>query len=287
MIPAEKMSSVFAIKPITDENFEILRSIVYRETGIRLTDLKKSLLQSRLLRRLRALGLVSYSEYTDYIRDNYDSEIMDFINAVTTNKTEFFRENQHFVFMKEVALPELEKKERKHIRIWSAGCSTGEEPYSIAIILNEYFQSNIPDVKILATDIDTQVLEKGLQGIYTQEQLADMDRSYKIQYFEPVLIDGKQKFRVKDKLKDLIVFKRLNFLDEAYPMKGKFEIIFCRNVVIYFDKPTQKKLFQRFYHYLSDDGYLCVGHSENLSGISESFQHIGRTVYRKVPLEAK
>jgi len=279
---SEKMSAMFAIKPINDDDFELLRGIVYRETGIRLSDLKKSLLQSRILRRLRSLGLASYSDYTRYINENYDSEIMEFINAVTTNKTEFFRENQHFEFLHEVALPELEQKERKHIRIWSAGCSTGEEPYSMAITLNEYFGSHIPDVKILATDIDTQVLEKGLNGIYTEEQLVDVDRSYITRYFESVVIDGHKKLRAKDALRDLIVFKRLNLLDETFPMKGKFDVIFCRNVVIYFDKPTQKKLFQKFFHYLSDDGYLCVGHSENLSGLSESFQHIGKTVYRKV-----
>jgi chemotaxis protein methyltransferase CheR len=279
---ALKESSFYTLKQLTNEQFEFLRGIVYKETGIKLSDLKRSLLQSRLMRRLRLYGFNEYQEYIDYLRDHYDDEIMDFINAITTNKTEFFRENQHFEYLKDIVFPELEKKNIRKLRIWSAGCSTGEEPYTLAMTVSEYFSDRIKDIKILATDIDTQVLEKGCSGIYTAEQVAGIDRGILQRHFSIGTGDNKGKFKIKDATRKLIVFKRLNLLDPEYPMRGKMNIIFCRNVVIYFDKPTQKTLFERMYDYLEDDGYLFVGHSENLSGITMKFQHIGKTIYRKV-----
>jgi chemotaxis protein methyltransferase CheR len=272
---------MYALKQLTTEQFDVLRGVVYKETGIKLSDLKRSLLQSRLMRRLRLYGFSEYQEYIDYLREHYDDEIMDFINAITTNKTEFFRENQHFEYLKEKVLPEFEEKKKRKLRIWSAGCSTGEEPYTIAMTVSEYFRDRLPDVKILATDIDTQVLEKGCRGVYSSEQISGIDRGVLQRYFYAGTGENKGKFRVKDETRKLIVFKRLNLLDTEYPMRGKMNIIFCRNVVIYFDKPTQKTLFERMYDYLDDDGYLFVGHSENLSGITDKFTHLGQTIYRK------
>jgi chemotaxis protein methyltransferase CheR len=279
-IEAENRSLV--LKQLSDEEFEMLRGVVYRETGIKLSDLKRSLLQSRLLRRLRSLGLHEFSVYIEYLRDNYNDEIINFINAITTNKTEFFRENQHFDYLTDIVFAEIKKTKKNRIRIWSAGCSTGEEAYSIAITASEYFNNQIPDLKILATDIDTQVLEKGYSGIYSFDQISGIHSNLIKKYFAKGKDENEGVFKIKDSLKNLIVFKRLNLLDQMYPMKGKFDIIFCRNVVIYFDKATQKKLFERFYDYLSDDGYLFVGHSENLSGITDKFRHLGKTVYKKV-----
>ncbi|HEY1405326.1 MAG TPA: protein-glutamate O-methyltransferase CheR [Spirochaetota bacterium] len=264
---------------LSDEEFEFFRAIVYRETGIKLTDLKRSLLQSRLMRRMRDLHLSSFSDYAEYVQSSYSEEIINFINAITTNKTEFFREEQHFEILLSSILPEFDSKGKRSLRIWSAGCSTGEEPYSIAMtLLRHYGNLGSRDVRILATDIDTQVLQKGLAGIYKSDQVADMDPSLIRNYFLPNR-DGS--FRIIEEAQKIITFKRLNLLDAEYPMKKKFNCIFCRNVIIYFDKPTQRALFERFNAYLEDDGYLFVGHSENLSGLSDRFKLIGRTVYKK------
>ncbi|MGL4370626.1 MAG: CheR family methyltransferase, partial [Spirochaetota bacterium] len=259
------MAGLFPIQELSDDEFNYFRGIVYSETGINLSEMKRSLLQSRLLRRLRKLSLERYSQYREYLEENYSAELIDFINAITTNKTDFFREEQHFDFMTETVLPGLVAADKKRIRIWSAGCSTGEEPYSIAITIREFFgESSFPDIKILATDIDTQVIEKGMSGIYKEDSLQGMDTAVARKYFLKGTGSNAGLFRVKDSIRSLITFNRLNLLDFNYPMKGKFDIIFCRNVVIYFDKPTQKKLFEYMYEFLDDEGYLCVGHSENL-----------------------
>jgi chemotaxis protein methyltransferase CheR len=276
------MDAPFSLKQLDDSEFDFFRSIVYKETGIRLSDLKKSLLQSRLLRRMRELKMHQYSGYADYLKDNYDDEILNFINAVTTNKTEFFRENQHFEYLKETLLPQFINAGKKKLRFWSAGCSTGEEPYTLAMTLREHFATvPFPDIKILATDIDTQVLQKGIDGVYKSELVSDIDMNLLKKYFARGTGERQGLFKVKNCLSDLITFKRLNLLDSVYPMKGRFNVIFCRNVVIYFDKPTQKALFDRFHEYLEDDGFLFVGHSENLSGLTDKFRLVGKTIYRK------
>lgn len=274
------MANFTNIKQLTNSEFEYFRDIVYNESGIKLSDKKIALMQSRIMRRLRSLQLSNYSMYKNYLSDNYDDEIIHFINAVTTNKTDFFRENQHFEYLSDVVLPELSKK-YKTIKAWSAGCSTGEEPYSIAITLNEFAEKNKIDVKILATDIDTAVLEHAYAGIYKYETVQNVKMDVLKKYFYRGRGDNEGFFRIKDFLKKTITFKRLNFQMEKYPMKKKFNVIFCRNVIIYFDKETQKKLFEKFYNYLEDDGYLFIGHSENLTGVSDKFIHLGRTIYKK------
>jgi len=273
------MTNQFAMTPLTDGEFEYFRSIVYRETGINLSDMKKSLLQSRLMRRMRELRLYTYSDYAHFMEGRYHDELIYFINAVTTNKTEFFRESQHFEVLLDKVFPEFDSEGKKTIRIWSAGCSTGEEPYSIAMTVFQHYKAqSSASVKILATDIDTQVLQTAVSGVYKEDQISDMDPSLIRKY----MVAGKEGvYRVNEEVRKMITFKRLNLLDEDYPMKKKFNCIFCRNVVIYFDKPTQKCLFEKFYDYLEDDGYLFVGHSENLSGLTDKFKLIGRTVYRK------
>lgn len=268
---------------LTEEEFVKFRDIVYKESGISLSDVKKILLQSRLMKRLRFLNLNNFSDYYNYLIDNYNEEKINFINSITTNKTDFFRENDHFEFMKTYILPAFEAKGEREIRIWSAGCSTGEEPYTIGITLFEYFkEKKAPLFKILATDIDTQVLEKGLNGIYTEDQVAAIEENFLKEYFLKGKEDNKGLFKVKDFLKNIVFFRRLNLLIDDYPMKKKFDVIFCRNVIIYFDKETQKKLFDNFLRYLKDDGYLLVGHSENISNVTDKFYLAGRTIYKKV-----
>lgn len=268
---------------LEDHDFNRLRDIVYKEAGIKLSDVKKILMQSRLMKRLRELRLDSFAEYYDYLIENYNEEKINFINLITTNKTDFFRENDHFEFMKNVLLPEYQRRGMKEIRIWSAGCSTGEEPYTIAMVVSEFFgTSNPPEILILATDIDTQVLQKAKNGIYSEDHLATVDQKYLKKYFIQGTGENEGYYQVSNSLKELIYFRRLNLLQDEYPMKKQFDIIFCRNVIIYFDRETQKKLFAKFYHYLKDDGCLLIGHSENITSITNQFMLAGRTIYRKV-----
>jgi chemotaxis protein methyltransferase CheR len=271
------------IKQLDQEQFLFFRDIVYRESGIKMNEAKTALLQSRIMRRMRILNLNSYDAYMKYLQNNYDDEITNFINAMTTNKTDFFREGQHFEYLKSVVFPEFESAGKKEIRIWSAGCSTGEEPYTIAMTVHDYFRDrkNI-NLKILATDIDTQVLTKAYEGIYKADVLAELKADYLKEYFFRGTGANAGSFKVKPFLHDMITFRRLNLLDGQFPMKNRINIIFCRNVIIYFDKETQKRLFEKMYNVLADDGYLFIGHSENLSNVNPNFRHLGRTIYRKV-----
>ncbi|MBN2039825.1 MAG: protein-glutamate O-methyltransferase CheR [Spirochaetes bacterium] len=274
------MTSFF--KEISDTEFDLLRNVIFKESGISLTDKKKALIQSRLIKRLRILNLDSYKTYYDYLIQNYNNEIENLINSITTNKTDFFREIKHFEFIKEKILPDFEKNGIKKIRIWSAGCSTGEEPYSIAVIFSEYYKDKkMPDIKILATDIDTNVLMSGKAGIYRNEVLEAVSTDIMHKYFKRYNDEKINSWIISDSIKEMVYFRRLNLLDEEYPMNKKFDLIFCRNVIIYFDGNTRNKVINRFYDYLNDDGYFFAGHSENLSHFSDKYYLIGNTIYKK------
>ncbi|HRX15038.1 MAG TPA: protein-glutamate O-methyltransferase CheR [Spirochaetota bacterium] len=275
------MSPLPILDKLTDDEFAFFKAIVYREAGIKLSDMKVALLQSRIMRRMRALQISTFRDYRNYLNDYYQDEIVDFINAVTTNKTEFLRENKHFDFMLSTALPNFEKSNREEIRIWSAGCSTGEEPYSIAVTCCEYFNKNKIPVKILATDIDTQVLIQGYTGIYPKNTIDVFTPTIQQRYFNAINTEKGVQYQIVPEVKKMITFKRLNLLDNTYPMRKKFDIIFCRNVIIYFDKDTQRVLFEKMYNYIADDGFLFIGHSENLSGVNSNFKSVGHTIYRK------
>jgi len=185
--------------------------------------------------------------------------------------------------MKTVALPQIERSSPDEIRIWSAGCSTGEEPYTIAITMLEYFGARkAPGIKILATDIDTQVLEKAQKGLYSEDQVGAMPAALIKKYFSPGMEGRDAVYEVKDEVKKLVFFRHLNLRMEEYPMQKQFDIIFCRNVIIYFDKAMQAGVFRRFYSFLKDSGFLMIGHSENISNISNDFMLIGNTIYKKV-----
>lgn len=278
--PAHRQG-LFALE-LRDREFGFFREVIYRECGIKLTEMKKALMQARLMKRLRELNMRDYSEYRDYVIENYSSEIVNLINCITTNKTDFFRESNHFDFMHNVVLPEFEKLGKKSLRIWSAGCSTGEEPYTIAITLFEYFRDRrMPDIKILATDIDTQVIEKGRNGVYKADIIDVIEPEIAKRYFLKGKGDNEGFFRIKEFVRDIVYFRRLNLLDETFPMKRMFDIILCRNVIIYFDRESQKKLFANFYRHLHDDGYLFVGHSETLTGITDKFNFVKNTIYKK------
>jgi chemotaxis protein methyltransferase CheR len=266
-----------------DADFKFIINLVFEKTGINIQPHKKNMIYSRIARRIRKLNLNNFKDYCEYLtsQDNPD-EIVDFINAVTTNLTKFFRENHHFEHLKEVGLPAVigSNFQRRRLRIWSAGSSTGMEAYSIAMVLRDVLKDvDNWDVKILATDIDTNVLKIGQVGEYKLDDLEDVPKKYLNEYFEINNIEKKGK--VKDSLRGLVHFKQLNFIDN-WPVKGPFDIIFCRNVVIYFKKETQKIIFEKFANVISKEGFLYVGHSETLQNVTDRFKLIGKTIYKKV-----
>jgi chemotaxis protein methyltransferase CheR len=276
------MDNLYGLRELKDEDFLHFKKVIFQETGIKLSEMKKALVQSRLLKRLRELRLDDYSEYSRYLNEHYKDEVINLINCITTNKTDFFREPVHFDILKSRVLPEFDSKKKDSLKVWSAGCSTGEEPYTLAITILEYYRGrSMPDVKILATDIDTQVLAKGSAGIYREESVDPMEESLLKRYFLQGKGENEGSFRANDTLKSIIYFRRLNLQQDTYPMKGRFDVIFCRNVIIYFDYDTRKELMEKFHRYLHDDGYLFLGHSETLSGLTDRFQYLGNTVYRK------
>ena len=267
--------------PMSDHNFVRIKNIAYKITGINLTDQKKNMVYSRLARRIRDRNLNSFDQYCDLIESSGNNEITDFVNAITTNLTSFFREGHHFDYLKSTVFPFLLKKHAKtqRIRMWSAGCSTGEEPYSIAICLKESMPVKAWDIKLLGTDLDTNVVQHASQGIYSIDRVDGLDTPIKKKWFKTD--SSGENALVASELKKIVTFKQLNLLDQ-WPMSGPFDVIFCRNVVIYFDKETQRKLFDHFADLLAPDGYLFIGHSENLSKVTDRFELIGRTIYRRI-----
>jgi chemotaxis protein methyltransferase CheR len=268
----------------TDRHFEFLRELVERSAGIKISDVKRELVYGRVVRRIRKLGLEGFDAYCALVERDAEERTVHFINAITTNLTSFFREPHHFDFLGKTVLPELRTRNQasRRIRIWSAGCSTGEEPYSIAMTIREAIPDlRAWDVRILATDIDSTVLEKAQSGIYEQERLANLSPARLGRWFLRGKGDNDGMARVVPEIQELITFRRLNLM-EPWPLAGQFDVIFCRNVVIYFDKDTQKVLFNRFADALLDDGWLFIGHSENLFRVSERFELLGHTVYRKI-----
>ena len=266
----------------TDADFEHIRALVYRHAGISLSDAKRNLVYSRLARRLRRLNLVSFTVYTDYLEQHLDTELTEFLNSITTNLTSFFRENHHFETLRNQVLPELMAGDSgRRIRIWSAGCSTGEEPYSIAMTVKETVPaSSTCDVKILATDLDTNVLQKARDGVYDAERVQQIPPARLRHWMRRGSGANTGQVRVISELQDMIQFNQLNLM-ENWPMRGPFDVIFCRNVVIYFDKDTQRRLFERFADLMAPDAYLFVGHSETLYKVTDRFELQGQTVYRK------
>lgn len=267
----------------TERDFKLVQKLVADHTGINLTDAKKDLVYGRLSKRIRKLDLSSFQEYISYVEDDHESELINFINAITTNLTSFFRENHHFEYLRNTLIPELiaRNEDTRRIRIWSAGCSTGEEPYSIAITVLEALQNYSNwDVKILATDLDTNVVATAKAGIYKDERVTGIDKKKLKRWFLNGSGKNLGKVRVSSELQDIITFKQLNLMTQ-WPMKDKFDIIFCRNVVIYFDKPTQKVLFERYANILRNNGTLIIGHSETLFKVSDRFKPIGNTIYEK------
>jgi len=267
----------------TAEVFDQVRSLVKKKTGIVLSDGKQDMVYGRLTRRLRALNLPTFESYLKIVEAGDADELVNLVNAITTNLTSFFREEHHFDYLKSTVFPALMEKNAatKKIRIWSAGCSTGEEPYSIAMTIREFFpQDSGWDVKVIATDLDSNVVNTGKKGVYTLSRVEGVSAEYKRRWMRRGKGDKSDFVKMKPELQELITFKQLNLL-EGWPLKGPVDIIFCRNVVIYFDKDTQRVLFDRYADMLAAEGHLLIGHSENMFNVCDRFESLGQTVYKK------
>jgi chemotaxis protein methyltransferase CheR len=264
-----------------EREYRRIRAVMRERAGIELGDAKRALCQSRLIRRLRALGLTSYAAYVAVLDDPASAEVGELINALTTNVTAFFREPHHFDMLANEILPALGQGHWR-IRLWSAGCSSGEEPWSLAMVVHELLGGRADlDVKILATDIDTQVLARARAGVYADEQVAPIAQARKKRYFARGTGANAGLWRIRDELRGLVTFNQLN-LFAPWPMRGPFDVIFCRNVMIYFDTPNKQQLIRGFHGMLVHGAHLLLGHSESMPVGVEGFVGVGRTAYRKL-----
>ena len=271
---------------ITDQEYDLIRHLVYKRFGIHLGQSKRSLVISRLHKVLKEKNFRNFRDYYDYILTDTSGEALStLIDQISTNHTYFYREEAHFQFMRDFVLPELlprlEAQGQREIRIWSAGCSSGDEPFTLGIVLLDYLNHRRLGwkVAILATDISERALSIARKGIYTRDQIARLPRQQREKYFKP---KDQNLFQVKDVLKNLVLYRRLNLMREYYPFKKKFHSIWCRNVMIYFDRQTRMDLVRKFHNYLDHDGYLFIGHSESLTNCSRLFQYVQPAVYRKM-----
>lgn len=260
----------------TGRDFEYVRRLIYERAGISLSASKQNMVYSRLARRLRANGLSRFKDYLGLLEHGDDAEWEAFTNSLTTNLTAFFREAHHFQILAEHV---QKRKSRQQIQLWCSASSTGEEPYSMAMTMVEVFGSFSPPVHILATDVDTNVLATAQQGVYSMERLEKMPQHKLKRFFLKGSGSHAGSARVRQELRDMITFRQLNLLDEAWPVRGPFDAIFCRNVMIYFDKPTQYKILQKFAPLMAHDGLMFAGHSESFHHATDLFRLRGKTVY--------
>jgi len=261
----------------TDADFERVRKLIYKHAGISLAPIKRDMVYSRLARRLRALGIASFGEYLAHLEANDDTERETFVNSLTTNLTSFFREAHHF----DILLRHLHTVTHRPIRIWCSAASTGEEPYTLAMTACEAFDTLTPPVSIVASDIDTNVLAAAERGVYPMERVEKLSRERLRRFFLKGAGAQAGYARVRPELQRLLDFTRINLLDARLPLQGVFDVMFCRNVMIYFDKPTQYAILKKFVPLLRDDGLLFAGHSESFLHAADLFHSLGRTVYER------
>jgi chemotaxis protein methyltransferase CheR len=271
---------------ISARDYSRLRKLVYEEAGIALGSERKTMLEVRIKRRLKALAIRSYGDYCDYLFSEcgLKEELVHLIDVVTTNKTDFFREPRHFEFLTATALPALTARMpgMRPVVMWSAGCSTGEEPYTLAMVLSEYALGHPGfSFRILATDVSTTVLERAEMGIYTSEAVGPVPAALKVKYLMRSRDRNSGRVRVVPELRRLIAFRRLNFMDSDYGVMEKADAIFCRNVIIYFDRPTQQRILQKLTRHLEPGGYLFVGHAETLHDLDLPLTPVAPALYRR------
>ncbi len=261
--------------------FEEFRTLVYQTSGINLGDGKESLVTSRIGKRMQALGVGDFRSYLDCLRDGSNGdEMVHMLDAISTNVTSFFREPEHFDFVRETVM-DWTRKRQKRFRFWSAASSSGEEPYTLAMTLSECGLNSETDTRILATDLSTRILASAREGVYAQSKLAGLPAGYAAKYFSPLRGSSPAASEVKRSLRDMIVFQRMNLAFPPFPMKGPLDIILVRNVMIYFDNDVRRKLIGDCYRLLKPGGYLLVGHAESLTGLVKEFKCIRPSIYMK------
>jgi len=261
--------------------FDQLRTIVYENCGISLSDNKMTLVSARINKRLRLLQLASYEDYLVYLKtDKTGEELVRFLNVISTNTTHFFREPAHFEVLT-CLLKEWSSRRQRRFRIWCAAASSGEEPYTLAMTVLENVKGTDLDVKILATDISTEILAKAQTGIYQAEAVNGIPKHLLSQYFVKIREGASHYYQASDLIRGLITYRRLNLATPPFPMKGPFDVVFCRNVMIYFDNAVKKRLVDDIYRLLKPDGYLMTGHSESLTGLGTNFKSVQPAVYIK------
>lgn len=273
-------------RSMSDKDYKKFSEFIHAECGIKLPPSKKTMIEARLQKRLRALDIKDYKSYCEYLFSprGMEQELHNLINVVTTNTTSFFREPKHFDFLSARVLPEWFERygSSRQLMIWSAGCSAGMEPYTLAIVLSEFAEQN-PGFRfsILATDISSNVLESALRGVYTEEQVATIPQNLKRKYLLRSKDRKKRLVRIVPELRRMIRFRRLNFMED-FNFREKMDIIFCRNVIIYFDRPTQEVLLAKFCNNIRQGGNLFIGHSESLAGMALPLQQIAPTIYKRL-----
>lgn len=288
--PDGMKSLMYGIAALTDKEFRRFSELIQAKCGIKISASKKQMLEARLHKRLRSLGMTSFPDYCAYLfsREGMDKELILLIDAVTTNKTDFFREPAHFDYLCKKLVPEfMSSGAGRRLRLWSAGCSSGEEPYTLAMVLSECSRNfDGFGFTILATDISTRALEKARQGIYEAERAAPVPWEMKRKYFMTSRDRNKGLVRIVPEVRSLVRFSRLNLVQDDFGLTESKDVIFCRNVIIYFDRPTQEKLLNQFCRHLSPNGYLFLGHSETLSGLEAPLVRVESTIYRKAGVRA-
>lgn len=279
------LSKIFKAKLSTRE-FDKLSHFIYNEYGIKMPKVKITMLQSRLQKRLRALDMTSFKEYVEYVfsKKGQMEEVMHMIDVVSTNKTDFFREPVHFEFLSDNIMPALMIPSTRYLKlkVWSAGCSSGEEPYTIAITLSE-LKRKYPnlDFEILGTDISSRILQQAANAIYKEERIQIIPNSLKKKYFLKSKDQTAKLVRVVPALRKKVRYQRLNFIENSYNIHDKYDIIFCRNVLIYFDRETQERVINRLCHHLKPEGYFLLGHSESITNIDVPLIQIKPTIFKR------
>lgn len=261
----------------TEQDFQRVRKLIHEHAGIHLSDAKMDMVYSRLGRRLRATGLTSFRDYLALLESNNEAEWEAFVNSLTTNLTSFFREPHHFPILADHIRT---IKDRRPIELWCSAASSGEEPYTMAMTMVDVFGSYQPPVRILATDLDTNVLKTAQTGIYGKERIDKLPQEVVQRFFVPANGSDAGKFQVRKELRDMITFRQLNLLDTHWPIRGPFDAVFCRNVMIYFDKQTQYKILRKFLPVMNSDALLFAGHSESFQHAADLFHIRGRTVFK-------
>lgn len=281
-----KLNEIYRAQ-LTQDEFDKLSRFIYKESGIKMPPVKRVMLQSRLQKRLRELGMTTFKEYCDYVfsKEGFNNEIIHMLDVVSTNKTDFFREPVHFDFLTDHVLPEFIEKQQgsKHLKVWSAGCSSGEEPYTIAIVLANFAEKHPSfDFSIIGTDISTQILQKAVDGVYKEDRVSIVPLETKRKYFLRSKDRANPTVKVAPHIRKKVRFGRLNFMDNSYDIPETFDVVFCRNVLIYFDRETQERVIDKLCTKLRSGGYFFLGHSESIMNMNLPLKQIKPTIFQRV-----